>query len=216
MKKHIGLAWALTTILLGGPIAFLPASAHADGGDGKANAKAKAKADHADRQKERDKDPGDRADKREARQAKRIEHGIKKGALTPDEVDKLTKQQQNIAGLEDSLKGDGKVSKDDAKQLKDALDTASRNIWGEKHDTDGKQLATYRLGDNVFAKDDFTKKMADPNLSKEDARKLTHDFHHIVGLKRSLATDDLTAEQRAKKQAEFDDLLNQYFEVRGK
>lgn len=155
-------------------------------------------------------------DRREARQAKRIEHGIKRGALTPEEVETLNKQQQNIASLESSLKGDGKLTRDEAKQLNEALNTASRNIWGEKHDTDGKQLPAYRLGDNVFAKDEFSKKMADPNLSKEDARKLTHDFHRLTSLKRSLAADDLTAEQRAKLQNEYNDLLNKYFEVRSK
>ena len=202
----------------------------AEGGDGEGRAKAKPdraeksrdradepdKADRGERAAKREKVREKDADKREARQAKRIEHGIKKGALTSDEIDTLTEQQQKIADMEASFKGDGKLSRKESKQLNEALNAASRNIWGEKHDKDGKQLAVYRLGDNVFAKDDFTKKMADPNLSKQDARKLTHDFRQITSLKRSLSADDLTPEQRAKKQSEFDELVNQYFEARTK
>jgi hypothetical protein len=214
MKKNIPIALLLSAAFAGGALILASPGIAADG-DGRT----KTKADHpnkAERQQAREKARGDKADNREARQAKRIENGIKKGALTQDELDTLTKQQKSIGDLEDSIKGDGKVTKDEAKQLKDALDTASRNIWGDKHNTEGNQLPTYRLGDNVFAKDDFTSKMSDPNLSKTDARKLTHDFHHLIELKHSLASDDLTPEQRSKKQAEFNDLLNQYFEVRAK
>ena len=153
-------------------------------------------------------------DNRQERQAKRIEHGIQKGYLTQDEVSKLEAQQQSIATLEESLKADGKVTKDEAKQLQSALNDASRCIWSEKHDTDGNQMATFRLGKNVFAKDEFTQKMADENLTKAEARLLTKDFHRLTTLKKKLATDDLSADDRAKLQAEYNELLNKYFEVR--
>jgi len=156
----------------------------------------------------------DTVEKRQTNQARRIDQGIKKGYLTPDEIAKLDAQQQSIESMQQGFESDGKLSRDERKQLHDALDTASRCIWAEKHDTEGREMPTYRLGKNVFAKDDFTAKMEDPNLSKADAKALCKDFHRVVTLKKKLATDDLGADQRTKLQAEYNDLLNKYFEVR--
>jgi hypothetical protein len=155
-----------------------------------------------------------RVDKRQDNQARRIQHGIKKGYLTPDEISKLEKQQKAIADMEASFKSDGKLTKDEAKSLRNALNEASRCIWAEKHDTEGGQMPTYRLGKNVFAKDELTAKMADENLSAAEAKALAKEFHHILALKKRLAKEDLTDEERAKLQAEYDELLNKYFEVR--
>ena len=137
-----------------------------------------------------------------------------KGYLTSDEIAKLDAQQKSIESLQHSFESDGKLSRDERQQLRDALDTASRCVWAEKHDTEGNQMPTYRLGKNVFAKDDFTAKMEDPNLSKAEAKALCRDFHRVVTLKRKLATEDLSDDQRTKLQAEYNDLLNKYFEVR--
>lgn len=153
-------------------------------------------------------------DNREARQTKRIEHGISKGYLTPDEVAKLEAQQKAIADLEASFKSDGKVTKDEFKQLNDMLNTASHCIWAEKHDTDGNQMAVYRFGKNVFAKPELTALLADENLSHEQAKQIIGDFRKMMNIKQALATRILTADERAKLQSEFNDLLNKYFEVR--
>jgi hypothetical protein len=153
-------------------------------------------------------------DNRQANQEKRIQHGIKKGYLTADEIKKLEAQQASIATLETSLKADGKITRNEFKQLQTELNEASRCIWAEKHDTDGNQMPTYRLGKNIFARNDLTSKLADENLSAADAKALLKDFHRTVELKRKLSTDNLSADERAKLQAEYDALLNKYFEVR--
>lgn len=153
-------------------------------------------------------------DQRQEWQTKRIEHGIQKGFLTADEVSKLQAQQQEIATLESSLTSDGKLNRGEFQQLRDELNTASCCIWGEKHDTDGNQMAAYALGKNVFAKDALTQKMADENLSKAEAKALLGDFRRTVELKRVLATKDLSDEERAQLQAEYNTLLNKYFETR--
>ena len=152
-------------------------------------------------------------DNRQSYQSKRIEHGIKKGYLTSEEIDKLQSQQNAIADLETQFKSDGKLTKEEFRQLQTELNEASRCIWGEKHDTDGNQMPAYRLGKNVFAKDDFARKMADENLSKEEARAMLRDFRRATELKRLLA-GDLEDGDRARLQAEYNDLLNKYFEVR--
>ncbi len=154
-----------------------------------------------------------RVDRREANQERRIKHGIKKGYLTPDEVTKLEAEQKGIADLKAGFKADGKVSVDEMKQLRTALNTASVHIWSEKHDTDGKQMAAYRLGKNIFAKSEFTAHTAG-DLTGTQAKQIAKDFHKMLALKRSLATQELTPEERAKQQAAYDELLNKYFEIR--
>lgn len=154
-----------------------------------------------------------RVDKRQDNQSKRIQHGIKKGYLTATEVAKLNSQQQSIAALEASFKSDGRLSASEFKQLRGELNEASRCIWAEKHDTDGNQMPVYRLDRNVFAKNDLTAKLADESLTKEQARALLKDFRRTVELKR-LLSGDLSEADRARMQAEYDELLNRYFEVR--
>ncbi|MBI5725127.1 MAG: hypothetical protein HZA50_14300 [Planctomycetes bacterium] len=172
--------------------------------------KVKQRENAPDREQKREKE----VDNREARQAKRIEHGIAKGYLTPDEVTKLESQQKAIADLEASFKSDGKVTKDEFKQLNQALNEASRSIWAEKHDTDGNQMPTYRFGKNVFARPELTAALANENLSREQAKQIMADFHKLMALKHALATKDLTADERARLQNEYNELLNKYFEVR--
>lgn len=176
--------------------------------DTKAAKAAENKAARADQRQEN-------VDQRQERQAKRIQHGISKGYLTTDEIAKLDAQQKQIATMEEQFQGDGKLSKDEARDLRQELDTASHCIWAEKHDTDGNQMPVYRLGKNLYAKDTLTAQLADENLSRTDARALLTDFRRTAELKRTLATADLSDAERAKLQAEYDALLNKYFEVRG-
>lgn len=156
----------------------------------------------------------DRVDQRQENQEKRIQHGISKGYLTADEVTKLQGQQQEIANLETTALADGKLSKDEFKSIRDELNEASACIWGEKHDTDGNQMAAYRLGKNVFAKAELTSMLADETMSPDQAKALMKDFRSLTEMKSKLSTDDLSDADRAALQAQYDELLNKYFEVR--
>lgn len=155
----------------------------------------------------------DRVDKRQDNQAKRIQHGISKGYLTADEIATLDAQQKAITDLESSLTSDGKLSKSDVKQLKTAIDTASRCIWAEKHDTEGKQMSVYRLGRNVKAGSELTSKLSDPNLSATEAKSIMKDFRRMMDLKKALSSMDASAADRQALQSEYDALLNKYFVV---
>jgi hypothetical protein len=157
---------------------------------------------------------GERVDQRQDNQARRIEHGIEKGSLTPDEVAKLQAQQKAIADLEAGFKSDGKLTGDEFQTLRQQLNTASRCIWAEKHDTEGNQMPAYRFGQNVFARAEVTDKLSNPNLSQAEAKAITQDFHQMMELKRRLATQDLPPALRAQLQAEYNNLLNKYFETR--
>lgn len=154
-----------------------------------------------------------RVDARQEHQAQRIQHGIQKGYLTADEISTLQNQQTRIAGLEGTCKSDGLLTRTEVKDIQAALNTASRCIWAEKHDTEGNQMPVYRLGMNIRAKDNLTQALANENLDKVQARTLLKDFHRTVELKRILATENLSDAQRANLQAEYDGLLNLYFEV---
>lgn len=155
-----------------------------------------------------------RVDQRQQRQAQRIESGVKRGSLTADEVTKLQAQQKTIADMEAQFRGDGKLTRDEAGQLRQSLNDASLQIWTEKRDTDGKQQSVVRLGKDVLLNDATAAKLEDPNLSRQDARTFTHDFARTLELKRKLASDDLPDDQRAALQKEYNDLLTKYFTVK--
>lgn len=157
---------------------------------------------------------GERVDKRQENQSKRIEHGVNKGYLTDDELKQLQSQQDRIAEMESGLKSDGHLSREDFKSLRDELNAASRAIWAQKHDTEGKQMPAYALGRNVFAKDEWTSQLQNGSLSNEQARAITGEFREMISLKRKLSSENLTTQQRTEANKRYNDLLNKYFVVR--
>jgi hypothetical protein len=163
------------------------------------------------RQQKREEARREHEEKREARQQHRIEQGVKHGELTKDEIGKLQKQEDGIKSLRKQFESDGKLSKDEGKKLNQALDDASAQIWAQRHDTEGNQKNVVRLGKDVFAKDEITRRIESGEMSHAEARAFLDDFHHMVNLKRRLATDDLSDQQRGDLQGQYNDLLNKYF-----
>jgi hypothetical protein len=155
-----------------------------------------------------------RVDKRQDNQEKRINHGINKGYLTPEETAKLNDQQKRIADMEAAFKADGKINGKEFKQLREELNTASRCIFGEKHDAEGKTMPVYRMGKNVFLRDQWAQILQNENLDGKDAKQFAKEFHRMLELKRALANDDIPEARRAKLQQEFNELVNKYFELR--
>jgi hypothetical protein len=154
---------------------------------------------------------GAAVDKRQANQDRRIEQGVKKGQITGEELTKLTNLENDINTLETSLKSDGKLTRDEAALLRKGLNAASLQIWAERHDTDGNQKPAARLGKEIFATDALTAKIESGDLTKAEAKSFLGDFKKLVNLKRRLGTEELPAEQRAKLQAQYNELLNKYF-----
>jgi hypothetical protein len=150
-------------------------------------------------------------DRREARQQRRIEQGIKHGQLTPDEVSKLEEQEQKITAMQKNFQGDGKVTKDETKQLEQALNDASLQIWAHRHDTEGNQMPVYRLGTDVIANSDIIKQIESGDMTHAQAHDFLDDFRKMVHMKNRLSSDDLTDAQRTALQNRYNDLLNQYF-----
>lgn len=156
-------------------------------------------------------DAQSRVDKRQQLQAARIDAGVKRGSLTPDELTKLQAQQKSIADMEAKFAGDGALTKDEATQLRQSLNDASLQIWTEKRDTDGVQQPVVRLGKDVYLNDATAAKLGDPALTRQDARAFSHDFARLLDVKGKLASEDLTDDQRAALQKEYNDLLSKYF-----
>lgn len=178
-----------------------------------------AKERHSELKEKRANDPvsdktADHVDQRQGRQDKRIEHGIKKGYLTEAEATKLQAQQEHIAALESTYRGDGVITKQEYKDLMGELNKASACIWAEKHDTEGKQMPTYRFGKNIFAKDAITGPLQNESADRAYVRDLLKEFHLMTKLKHELNGNDLSPTERELKQAKYNELLNKYFEVR--
>lgn len=155
----------------------------------------------------------EQVDRRQERQEKRIQHGIRKGYLTPEETASLRSRQQAIASLEETFKTDGRLTRAELALLREELDKCSRMIWAEKHDAEGRQMPVYRLGKNVFAKESLTAALSNPDLTREQARALLADFRKILRLRDQLANEDLSEAQRAELQSSYETLLNAYFRV---
>ncbi|MEK6699005.1 MAG: hypothetical protein AABZ10_08175 [Nitrospirota bacterium] len=72
--------------------------------------------------------------KREQRQEKRVNQGVKSGELTPREAGRLEREQARIKQDEERMKADGKLTPLERKKLQREQDRASRHIYKEKHD----------------------------------------------------------------------------------
>ena len=77
---------------------------------------------------------GSGVNKREHRQAKRIEQGVKSGALTKDETKRLVREQARIRKMERNFRSDGKLTPKERVRLQYNLNRASAHIFREKHD----------------------------------------------------------------------------------
>ena len=82
-----------------------------------------------------------RLDKRQAKQAARIEQGKASGQLTDKEAAKLEKGQAKVAAKEEKAKADGVVTRKERAHLQHAENKQSRKIKRQKHDSQTKPVA---------------------------------------------------------------------------
>jgi hypothetical protein len=187
--------------------------------DGPAAKQADAAAAQGDRRNDDDKDRKDEhprhesVNQREQNQARRIHNGVKHGQLTSDEIAKLDAHEKALADAEANFKSDGKLTRDESRQLQRQLNEASEQIWADRHDTEGNQRSVVRLGKDVIARDELTRRMESGELTGPEARKFAGDFRRMIGMKKRLSKEDLSDDDRAKLQGEYDDLLDTYFQL---
>jgi Tfp pilus assembly protein FimT len=75
-----------------------------------------------------------RIDQRQANQERRIEQGVKSGALNEREAMRLEKGEARIQKMEDKAAADGKVTLKERARIERAQDMQSRRIYRQKHD----------------------------------------------------------------------------------
>lgn len=163
------------------------------------------------REEQRDQRVDRNAKMREARQERRIEDGIMHGYLTQDELSKLKGQQARIEALRKSFTADGKVTREEAGQLRAQLNDASAAIFAEKHDTQGKTKGIFGFGHSIALKQDVADRLGSGALSRQEARGFLSDFHELTYTKWRLSSEDMSAAERAKTQERYNFLLNTYF-----
>ncbi len=88
----------------------------------------------------------DRVDARQARQADRIQDGLRDGSLTRLEAARLKAEQSRIAALERQAERDGYLSSAERARLAAAQRAASRNIYEERHDAQNRSRGWRRWG----------------------------------------------------------------------
>lgn len=75
-----------------------------------------------------------RIDQRQENQERRIEQGVKSGALNKKEAARLEKGQARVQKMENKAAADGKVTAKERARIEKAQDRESRRIYREKHD----------------------------------------------------------------------------------
>jgi hypothetical protein len=75
-----------------------------------------------------------RIDKRQENQQKRIDQGVKSGALNEKEAARLQKGQDRVQKGEDKAMADGKMTKKERVKMEHMQDQQSKKIYREKHD----------------------------------------------------------------------------------
>jgi uncharacterized membrane protein YebE (DUF533 family) len=78
-------------------------------------------------------------DRRQTNQQRRIDRGIASGQLTEEEAARMKQQQEDIKNMESAAKADGVVTKEERAKIQAAQNRASKNIFREKHDREGKR-----------------------------------------------------------------------------
>lgn len=73
-------------------------------------------------------------DQRQANQGARIQQGAASGQLTQQEAARLEAGQDRLQRIEDRVKSDGVVTKQERARLQQAENVQSRHIYRQKHD----------------------------------------------------------------------------------
>jgi hypothetical protein len=77
-------------------------------------------------------------DRRERCEQRRIHQGVRSGELTRREAERLRAEQFRIRAYEARARSDGSLSRRERYRLDHMLDRASRDIYRQKHDGQGR------------------------------------------------------------------------------
>jgi len=144
--------------------------------------------------------------RRQVVQRRRIAKGIKYGSLTKEEVKQLASRSRDIQRMKAEFKGDGALTVDERKQLHTALNELSRDIFREKHDQDVRGPDTPR---NIV----WRNRLGTGAVGRPRARHILHHAERLTRLKKRLATEELSAEERQDLENQFSESMGEVFEM---
>jgi uncharacterized membrane protein YebE (DUF533 family) len=75
-----------------------------------------------------------KAAKKQVNQNQRIVQGVRTGELTKEEAKDLRQGQKEVRQLKKEARSDGKVTKEERKEIQQKLNLESKEIYQEKHD----------------------------------------------------------------------------------
>lgn len=146
-------------------------------------------------------DPG--VNRRQFNQHLRIAQGILSGSLTAEEAGALAALEASIARMEREMKSDGVLTPEERKQLHQALNAASEEIFEAKHDAD----VAPRVRPFIISLVDGDK------LTRREAKELLAQLGRLLEILRILGGPvPLSPERRAALESEFAALASQLFE----
>jgi CRISPR/Cas system-associated endoribonuclease Cas2 len=146
--------------------------------------------------------------KRQARQARRIEKGVENGSLTARETQQLSRQEARISDLEakDRASG-GRLSTRERAELNRLLNTESGRIYRQEHDNQGRNPNSYNINQRQANQTNRIQEGVEKgNLTPRETQRLTAQEARIADLEvRDRASGGRLSRQ---ERAELNRLLN--------
>ena len=142
--------------------------------------------------------------KRQRNQKFRVGQGIRSGSLTKEEAQGIIGKERELAKLEKDYKSDGKLTKDERKELHSQLDGLSKEIYEEKHDDEtgpGRRPRRPKINKKLKEKIDSGE------ITGEEAKELCKQMRRVHYLRRKLKGTTLTGEDREAAEEELNGLV---------
>lgn len=134
------------------------------------------------------------------------------GLLMTSDVEQICSMHSDIARLEYLLEAPGLVTKDNAGELHALINGTAYLLFVRGRDANGDPVSVYRLGRDVVLKNEFASTLQSRTMSRKDAAAIAGDLALMLTLKAHLSSVDLNPPERTKAQAQYNTLLNKYFE----
>jgi len=145
-------------------------------------------------------DPG--VNERQRIQHHRIAQGIRSGSLTPAETRQLIQAESDLRKMEQAMKSDGALTRDERQQLHAALNDLSQRIFGLKHNN----------AERPHIRPAIAQLIDKGNLNGADAQEMLAQCRRLLEIRRALGGPELPPDQRGPLENEFAALAAQLFE----
>jgi len=140
-------------------------------------------------------------DRRQANLDRRIDQGLRSGALTRDEAIRLRAEFQEIARLEQTYRRSGGLSRAERAELDRRFDILSRKIRVERNDRDEWYGASGRLAELGRRIDAGVSR---GQITRAEGARLKAEWTYLAQLEQNYRRNGLTGAERAELNRRFD------------